>query len=131
MFKIGEFSEIGQVSVHLLRHYDEVGLLKPATIDQANSYRYYSATQLPQLNRILALRDMGLSLKQIRSILEDQISADEIRGMFALKKAQLERSIEKDTAQVQTIEARLQRIDEGDYSSDYEVKVKTLSLIHI
>ena len=58
MFKIGEFSKIAQLSGRTLRHYDTIGLLKPVHIDPATGYRYYSAEQLPRLNRILALKDL-------------------------------------------------------------------------
>jgi len=63
MFKIGEFSKLSQVTVKTLRYYDEIGLLKPAEVDRFTSYRYYSVDQLPRLNRILALKDLGLSLE--------------------------------------------------------------------
>ena len=62
LFKIGDFSQIGQVSVRMLRHYDELGLLKPAYVDRLTDYRYYSLEQLPKLNRLLALKDLGFSL---------------------------------------------------------------------
>ena len=62
MIKIGDFSRICQLSVKTLRYYDEVGLLKPVEVDRFTGYRYYSADQLPRLNRILALKDLGLSL---------------------------------------------------------------------
>ena len=52
MFKIGEFSKLSQVSVKALRHYDALGLLKPARVDRFTGYRYYSADQLPRLYRI-------------------------------------------------------------------------------
>ena len=55
MFKIGDFSKLSRVSVKTLRYYDELGLLKPAHVDHFTGYRFYSADQLPQLNRILAL----------------------------------------------------------------------------
>jgi DNA-binding transcriptional MerR regulator len=64
MFLTGEFSQISRVSKRLLHYYDEIGLLKPAHIDPHTGYRYYSASQLSQLNRILALKDLGLSLDQ-------------------------------------------------------------------
>ena len=54
MFKIGEFSKFSQVTVKTLRYYDQIGLLKPAEIDRFTGYRYYSASQLPRLHRILA-----------------------------------------------------------------------------
>ena len=65
MFKIGDFSKFSRVSVKMLRHYDELGLLKPALVDPATNYRYYSADQLPRLNRIIALKDLGFTLEQV------------------------------------------------------------------
>jgi DNA-binding transcriptional MerR regulator len=65
MFWIGEFSRIAQVSGRLLRFYDELGLLSPAFTEPQTGYRYYSAQQLPRLNRILVLKELGLSLEQI------------------------------------------------------------------
>ena len=64
MFRIGEFSRIAQVSGRLLRYYDEIGLLSPEFTDPQTGYRYYSAHQLPRLNRILVLKELGLSLEQ-------------------------------------------------------------------
>ena len=65
MLKIGDFSKLSQVPVKTLRYYDEIGLLKPVQVDRFTSYRYYSFEQLRRLNRILALKDLGLSLEQI------------------------------------------------------------------
>lgn len=63
MFKIGDFAKMTQVSVKALRYYDDIGLFRPAHIDTFTEYRYYSADQLPRLNRIIALKDLGLSLE--------------------------------------------------------------------
>ena len=93
MFRIGEFSQIARVSGRLLRYYDSIGLLRPLRIDPQTGYRYYSANQLPQLNRILALKELGLSLEQIGRMLDEKISADEIRCMLMLRNAELERSL--------------------------------------
>ena len=76
MIKIGDFSKISQVTVKTLRYYDEIGLLKPAQIDHYTGYRYYSFDQLPRLNRILALKDLGLSLEQIAQVLAISTYAD-------------------------------------------------------
>ncbi len=67
MMKIGDFSKLSRVSIKALRYYDEMGLLKPIEIDRFTGYRYYSASQLSSLNRIIALKDMGFSLEQIAS----------------------------------------------------------------
>ena len=60
MFRIGEFSQIARVSGRLLRYYDSIGLLRPVRTDPQTGYRYYSAAQLGELNRILALKELGL-----------------------------------------------------------------------
>ncbi len=80
MFKIGDFSRLSLVSVKALRYYDELGLLKPARVDEFTGYRYYSAGQLTRLNRILAMKDMGLSLEQIALLLDKEPTPDQIRG---------------------------------------------------
>lgn len=65
MFRIGEFARFTRVSVKMLRHYDEIGLLPPAHVDPRTGYRWYAAAQLPSLNRILLLRDLGFGLDEI------------------------------------------------------------------
>ncbi len=80
MFKIGEFSKLSQVTVKTLRYYDEIGLLKPAEVDRFTSYRYYSVDQLPRLNRILALKDLGLSLDQVAHLLDGNLPPGHFRG---------------------------------------------------
>ncbi len=66
MFSIGEFARLGGVSVRTLRHYDKIGLLRPATVDPDTGYRGYSAARLGQISRIIALKELGLSLAQVR-----------------------------------------------------------------
>ena len=126
MLKIGEFAWLGQVTVETLRHYDRLGLLKPAHLDPLTDYRYYTLDQLPRLNRILALKDLGLSLEQVKRMLDDEIPSEEIRGMFALRKAQIEQSLQEEILRLKQIEARLSQIDEGVIPDDYEIIVKSL-----
>ena len=71
MLKIGDFSQLAQVSVRALRIYDEMGLLKPVHVDRFSGYRYYEAEQLPRLNRIIALKDLGLTLDQMLRAFEE------------------------------------------------------------
>jgi DNA-binding transcriptional MerR regulator len=111
MFRIGEFSKIAQTPISQLRYYDEIGLFTPAHIDRFTGYRYYSARQLPHLNRIIALKELGMSLDQIKRLLEDNISVEEIRGMLTLKKAQVEQALYEEVTRLRHIEARLQQID--------------------
>jgi DNA-binding transcriptional MerR regulator len=111
MFRIGEFSKIAQVPGSVLRYYDQIGLLTPAHIDDWTGYRYYSAKQLPHLHRILALKELGLTLDQIARLLDEEVSTSEIRGMLALKRAQVAQAVHEELARLRHIEARLHQID--------------------
>jgi len=124
MFRIGEFSQIARVSGRLLRYYDSIGLLRPEHIDTQTGYRHYSAAQLPRLNRILALKDLGLSLDQIAKLVDNKISTDEIRGMLMLKKAEVEQSLHEEATRLRHIESRLQQIEQQGALADYDVVLK-------
>ena len=69
MFKIGEFSKLSRISIRMLRHYDEIGLLVPEHTDPWTGYRQYAAFQLMIANRITALRHMGFSLADTAALL--------------------------------------------------------------
>ena len=119
MFRIGEFSRIAQTIVKQLRYYDEIGLFQPDQIDQFTGYRYYRAAQLVDLNRILALKELGLTLEQIKRLVADNVSADEIRGMLSLKKAQVEQELHAQVERLHHIEARLRQVEkEGEMPLD-------------
>jgi DNA-binding transcriptional MerR regulator len=122
MFLTGEFSQIARVSKRLLHYYDEIGLLKPALIDPHTGYRYYSAKQLPRLNRILALKDMGLTLDHIARMMQADVSDEEIHGMLLMKKAEVEQSLLEEVQRLRRIEARLQQNRMADDMPDVVVK---------
>src|SRR2546430_9584294 len=103
MFTIGEFSRIARVTPRQLRNYEALGLFKPERIDPETGYRFYSALQLPRLNRILALKELGLTLTQILRLLDENISAEEIRGMLTMRKAQIEQHLRDDLERVRSI----------------------------
>jgi DNA-binding transcriptional MerR regulator len=71
VFTIGQFSGLTGVSAKKLRHYDGIGLFRPAWVDPRSAYRYYLATQIPQLQRIVALRDLGIPLRSVAGLVED------------------------------------------------------------
>lgn len=131
MLKIGDFSKICQVSVTALRHWDEAGLLNPAHTDPATGYRYYSIDQISEVNRVMALRTMGLDNKQIKRLLRDDLSASDIRAMLRLKQAQLEQELENVAASLMAVEARLDQIDDERPLPDYEVTLKSVPDQHV
>ena len=131
MLKIGQFAELAQISIRMLRHYDEIGLLKPESVDPENGYRYYRLEQLPRLNRILALKDLGLSLDEIQRLLNEQLSADEIRGMLKLKQAQLHQHIIDEQARLCRVENRLAYIEHEGHLPEVEVVIKPQPGLHV
>jgi len=126
MLTIGLFAQVGQVTTQALRHYDRIGLLKPNQVDRFTSYRYYSLDQLPRLYRILALKEMGLSLEQIGKILDDDISAEQMRGMLKLRRAQLTESLEEIQAQLTRVEAHIRHIELEGEMPQGDVILKTV-----
>lgn len=119
MFRIGEFSKIAQTPITQLRYYDRIGLFQPRHTDKFTGYRYYDAEQLPDLHRILALKGLGLTLEQIQRLVAEAVSAEEIRGMLSLKKAQLEQELRAQVEQLRHIEARLEQVEqEGNMPMD-------------
>ena len=128
MFKIGDFSRLGQVSTRMLRHYDQLGLLKPKHTDKFSGYRYYTIDQLGDLNRIIALKELGLSLEQIAQIMNDvrPLNADKLRGMLMMKRSEIELTLSEEQARLGRVEARLRQIELEDEPSPYEVLVKPI-----
>jgi len=118
MFRIGEFSRIARVSARLLRYYDELGLLEPGVVDAASGYRYYTSSQLQRLNRILVLRDLGLSLEQIGGVIDQDASADQLRAMLELRRADAERALAEEATRLRHIEARIAQLDTGENVDD-------------
>jgi DNA-binding transcriptional MerR regulator len=119
VFKIGDFSRIARVSARLLRYYDEIGLLKPGSTERDTGYRYYSASQLPRLNRILVLKELGLSLEEIARVLDSNLSAAELRGMLMVRRSDAQRALSDEMERLRHIESRIAQIDtEGELSVD-------------
>lgn len=126
VIKIGDFARLSHVSVATLRHYDEIGLLTPSVVDRVTGYRYYAVAQLPRLNRIVALKDLGFSLDQIQRVLQDCLTLDQLRGMLMLKQAEVEQHVAVEQARLDRIVAQLRRIEQEDRMPEYDVALKNV-----
>ena len=124
LLRIGDFSQLAQVSVPTLRHYNDLGLLPPAYVDPFTDYRYYALDQLPRLNRILALKDLGLSLDQIKHLIHEQLPAVQLRDMLDAKRADIEHELTRERDRLARVEARLRQIEEENTPPRYEVVLK-------
>lgn len=131
MFFIGDFARHGRVSVRMLRHYDAIGLLRPARVDPHTGYRLYTADQLALLNRVIALKDLGFTLEQVRAILDEKFDADELRGMLRLRQAELEAALAEARARLAQVGARLQAIESEGRMSTQDVVVKKIPAVRI
>ncbi|MEU8764677.1 MerR family transcriptional regulator [Streptomyces sp. NPDC048659] len=131
MFTIGDFARHGRVSVRMLRHYDAIGLLRPARVDPHSGYRFYEAAQLARLNRVIALKDLGFTLDQVQSILDEQVGAEELRGMLRLRRAELEEALERSRALLAQVGARLRAIESEGRMSTQDVVVKKIPAVRI
>jgi DNA-binding transcriptional MerR regulator/predicted transcriptional regulator YdeE len=129
MFRIGEFSRLTLVPVTALRYYADLGLLVPAHVDPESGYRFFTADQLPLVNRLLALKDLGLSLDEIKAVLTDEIGAEELRGMLRLKRAEIGREVVEQQARLDRVEARLRLIEKEGAMPDREIVVKQVESV--
>lgn len=124
MLNIGDFARLGQVSPRMLRHYDEIGLLRPERVDAQTGYRSYAVAQLARLHRLLALRDLGFSLDQVHEFLDDDPPLDQLRGMLRIRQAQIEQTVADEQARLGRVEAHLQALERTESVSNLNVVVK-------
>lgn len=89
MYRIGEFSELSKTTIKTLRYYEKEGLLIPAYVDEYTGYRFYETSQLPELARIISLRQIGLSINNIKSILQ----GTDLEAILKQRKQELETEI--------------------------------------
>ena len=101
-------------------------LLKPVKVDSLTGYRFYSADQLPRLNRILALKDLGFPLEQIGLMLADNLSPEQISAMLTLQKNEVEKRLADEQERLRRIEARLRQIEMENKMSNYDVVIITV-----
>ncbi len=126
MLKIGDFSKLSLISIRMLRHYNEIGLLIPECIDNFTGYRYYSESQLPIVNRITALKNMGFSLGVIREILEKYEDVEALKTYLTLKKCEIKDHADSLNQQLVLLEATLHRLGMNGIVMNYNVTLKEL-----
>lgn len=108
MYQIAAFSRLHEVPIRTLRYYDAIGLLRPARVDPVTGYRFYTAVESERLNRILVFKDLGFSLREVRSLMADNIPPDQLHAMVHAKRQELRRSAEAALARLERATARLE-----------------------
>ena len=125
MLKIGDFSKLSRVSIRMLRHYDEIGLLVPASTDPFTGYRYYSESQLPTAGRIAALREMGFGLAAIADILKQDDDPEVLARYLRLRQLELAGLAEDTARRLRLLETAMERLRK-ESNMRYNVVLKTL-----
>src|SRR5688572_3670368 len=131
MFRIGDFSRLTRVSVKTLHHYDEIGLFKPAHVDRFTGYRYYSMEQMPRLNRILALREIGFSLEQIGAVLDDHLSADGLYTLLCSRQTELEREMTEVKEKLARLSLHLRQLEQEGSMAEVQVVLKKVDEVFV
>ncbi len=126
MLKIGDFSKLSRVSVRMLRHYDEIGLLAPEKVDGFTGYRYYGEEQLPTVYRINALKEMGFSLADIREILLIYNDRERLDGYLSAREDELRALAGVTAHRMRLLETARKRLRKEE-NMTYNVNVKTIS----
>lgn len=125
MFKIGEFSKLTQVSIRMLRYYDETGLLKPAEIDQFTNYRLYSTEQIPTLNKILFLRDLGFNVSEIAVAL-NHWNNDFIMNQLENKRLEIMNIVKAEQDKLSKLQLAQKDLNQEKIAIHYNVSIKSI-----
>lgn len=126
MLKIGDFSKLSRISIRMLRHYDEIGLLVPASTDDFTSYRYYSEAQLPIAARITALKDMGFRLSTITQILKSYDDPQALSQFLELKQAEVLEQADEIKHRLLLLDTAIHRLRKDGTVMSYNVTLKEL-----
>jgi DNA-binding transcriptional MerR regulator len=115
MIKIGDFSKLSKVSIRMLRHYNDIGLLAPIHVDGFTSYRYYSAEQLSTVNKIQVLKDMGFSLSAIKDILDTYEDTGSLLAYLKVQQSHLKQEMAAMEKRLLLLENTLKRMGDENF----------------
>jgi DNA-binding transcriptional MerR regulator len=126
MLSIGDLARHTRVSPRMLRHYDALGLVTPERVDRSTGYRWYAASQIGRVNSLVALKELGFTLEQCRSILDEHVCVDDLVGLLRERQARLAAQIEADTARLAEVGRRLRSIERGLTVTNETLRLKQL-----
>lgn len=126
MLKIGVFSTLSMISIRMLRHYDEIGLLVPREIDNFTGYRYYTESQLLEAERISALKHMGFGLAATQEILKVYDNPHALAEFLTVRHAQAAEEAAQLNSRLLLLENTIHQLQKGELIMQYNVTLKTL-----
>ena len=127
MLRIGDFARLAGVTVRALRHYEAEGLLAPASVDAATGYRSYRFEQLAALDRILAFRDLGFSLADVRALLASEPDVRALSQRLDQQRARLRAGVEEQRSRLRRLEALQRAIATDPGAPELSVRVRPIA----
>lgn len=122
MLKIGEFSKLSRVSIKTLRYYDSIDLLSPDEVNDDNGYRYYSASKLVALSEINRLKSVGFSLVEIRRVMQENLSEEELIELFRSRELTLEDELTETQEKLRTVNEMIETVTGGEPMEPVTIK---------
>lgn len=129
MLRIGEFSKLCGLSADTLYHYEKQKILIPMYVDKFTGYRYYDASQIVTVNKILALKDAGFSLIEISNLIKDETSVQLLLKMLENKAQLLESTLEEESNRLERLHTNIFLIKNGGIPQMNEIIIKTVEPI--
>lgn len=126
MFKIGAFSNLVNVSPRMLRYYEKCGLIYPMKIDKTTGNRYYSASQIPLLQSVTSLRDMGFSVAEIGDIIDNYSDKGYVESMVSQKSIDIKDQMIELQLKLEKVENMNLSISNDTYANSVEIVTKRI-----
>ncbi|MEN8908181.1 MAG: helix-turn-helix domain-containing protein [Clostridiales bacterium] len=126
LFRIGDFSKFTRISIRMLRHYDKIGILKPTRIDKYTNYRLYSVDQIPIVNKIQVLKEMGFSLSEILKLMKNNLDSEQLLILLENRKREIKLQIKNQKEKLLRVNSTIKFISEENYIMDYDITVKSI-----
>lgn len=126
MLRIGDFSKLSRISIRMLRHYDEIGILHPESVDEFTGYRYYSESQLPLAGQIQTLKSLGFGLSEIKDLLGKYSNSQEMERFLLVKRKELEEEAMAAQQKLLFLDSTLKWLRKDGNLMDYNVTLKTV-----
>ncbi len=131
MFLIGEFAKLNMITVRTLKHYEDLGIFKPMKIDSETGYRFYSASQMTRLNKIISLKKAGFSLNEIGFILKNNEDSIELVSILELKYVEIQEKIRMEKDRLSQLNHLINLYKQDDVIMKYDVILKEVEPIKV
>lgn len=115
----------------MLRHWDDIGLLKPATVDTVAGYRWYMPSQAGRARAIAALREVGFGLAEIVDLLDAELTADRLLDLLRTREAELVTQVDDASTRLRQVRQRLRWVEKGRHITMHTMELTPLPALNL